>query len=226
MASPISYTSGGQTVQAKLYLPPSPTKGVVVIAYGIDGLFDNERGPWATMIGGYAEDLAGAGAVALIPDYLAATGTAPGAEALDTRLARRDVWAAMIADAVGPAKSYAAAGSRVGLLGFSFGGHLCLRERARADALSAYFAPVETGIGPAVGGRSPSHAELHHGDADRLVASSDATAIDATLRAEGVATHLDTYPGANHGFVGGDPDNTAARARSKSATLAFFAAHL
>lgn len=51
-----------------------PAGSPVMIAYGSDGLVDNERGLWETMILGYAVKLSVAGTTALIPDYFGMTG--------------------------------------------------------------------------------------------------------------------------------------------------------
>jgi hypothetical protein len=55
MATQITFVSKGNAVQAELYRPSVgeagvALAGVVVIAYGSDGLIDNQIGPWATMI--------------------------------------------------------------------------------------------------------------------------------------------------------------------------------
>jgi dienelactone hydrolase len=222
MATTITFASGPSRVSAELYTPAAPGKGVIVIAYGSDGLVDNKHGSWKTMIRGYAEELAKAGAVAIIPDYLSATGITPGQSAIEVAIAKPETWDALILDAITHAKTHAPSGAKVGLLGFSLGGYLCLRGRRNANALSSYFAPVLTGIGSAVGSRL-THAEIHHGNEDLI---SKAAEIEAELSKEGVTTELYAYPGAVHGFVGDDPANTKARNVSKGRTLAFFAAHL
>ena len=76
MARSVSYASGGKSITAELFEPappPATPTGVVVVAYGSDGLVDNENGPWKTMIEGYAQALAQDGFVALIPDFLVRT---------------------------------------------------------------------------------------------------------------------------------------------------------
>ena len=71
MQNTTSYISGTKSIPAELFQPSSGwAGGVVVIAYGSDGLIDNQHGPWATMIRQYASDLAGKGLTAMIPDFL------------------------------------------------------------------------------------------------------------------------------------------------------------
>ena len=74
----ISFTSDGKQISAEMYKPSAPNGGAVVIAYGSDGFVDNQNGPWATMIRGYAHDLADKGFTAVVPDYFQRTGTKPG----------------------------------------------------------------------------------------------------------------------------------------------------
>lgn len=51
MQAMTNFSSGGTTIPAELYNPAgTPNGGVVVIAYGSDGMND----PWATMIRDYA----------------------------------------------------------------------------------------------------------------------------------------------------------------------------
>jgi hypothetical protein len=53
-----NFTSGGKTIEAELYNPSATANGgVIVIAYGTDGMTDNLNSPWATMIRDYATKL-------------------------------------------------------------------------------------------------------------------------------------------------------------------------
>ncbi|SEJ19838.1 Dienelactone hydrolase [Azotobacter beijerinckii] len=227
MANSINIASGGKAVSAELYTPTTaPPHGLVVIAYGSDGLTDDLNGPWATMIRGYADALAERGFAVLVPDYLAYTDTPPGPAVFKVMLHYRDAWLQAIADSL----DYAAAlpmvdSTHVGLLGFSLGGHLCLRLRAKAKVLVAFFAPMLDGLG-APG--TLTHAQVHHGRADQLPGTGfhNAVAIADVLTREGSAAELCAYPGAGHGFIGKDRANTDARNLSQRRTLDFFLAHL
>jgi dienelactone hydrolase len=227
MVTTITVVSHGKSMTAELYTPTgTPVNGLIVIAYGSDGLTDNLSGPWATMIKGYAVSLAEKGFTALIPDYLKITNTKPGPGVFAMIPQSRNDWQRAISDAIGHAMTLSKIDpGRVGLLGFSLGGHLCLRLRAKAKVLVEFFAPVLDGIG------SPgtlTHAQIHHGKADHVpgTAFPNAGIIADTLKHEGTSTELFPYPGAGHGFIGGDKDNTSARDLSKVRTLSFFQAHL
>lgn len=222
----MSFISNGITIQAELFTPLGTLKGgVIVIAYGTDGMTDNLNGPWATMIRDYANELATKGFVALIPDYLGKTGTQPGLSALELINVYRDTWQSTIADAVTHAKTLPGIDtSRIGLLGFSLGGHLCLRLRTNAKVLVEFFAPELDGIGTS--SSSTLYAQIHRGQADALVPYSNAVKIDKELRADGASSELYPYPGAIHGFLGDDSANADACKQSKVRTLSFFETHL
>jgi dienelactone hydrolase len=61
----------------------TPNGGVVIIAYGSDGMTDDLNGPWASMIRDYANELSRKGFVILIPDYFSKTTTKPGKAELE-----------------------------------------------------------------------------------------------------------------------------------------------
>ena len=227
MTDTITVTSRGKTMTAEFYTPAGTmAKGVIIIAYGSDGLTDHLSGPWATMIRGYADSLVEKGFTVIIPDYLAITETQPGPAVFPQIPHHRDDWQEAISDTINHAKTLAMVdATRVGLLGFSLGGHLCLRLRAKAKVLVEFFAPVVDGIGP---GGTLTHAQIHHGEADSVLGTGfpNAVTIADTLKREGTSTELFPYPGAGHGFIGDDPDNTKARNLSKERTLSFFQSRL
>ena len=227
-----NFTSAAKTIGVELFSPAgAPNGGAIVLAYGSDGFVDNAHGPWATMLRGYATELAGKGFTAVVPDYFQRTGTHPGDIDYENGGARliwlhRDEWQATLGDAVAYAQTLPGVNrQRIGLLGFSLGGHLCLRIRSSAKVLVEFFAPILDGLGP---DRVPSLlAQIHHGRGDKLVAFDDnAKRIDQELRAGGVTTELWSYAGAKHGFAGDDASNTKARTLSKTRTIDFFTAHL
>jgi dienelactone hydrolase len=228
MTETANFTSRGQSISAELYTPASiTTNGLITIAYGSDGLFDYPPDRlWATMIRGYAEALAQRGFVVLIPNYLAATKTESGPSVSNLIPKYRDFWQEAVSDAIDHGKTLPGVDTtRVGLLGFSLGGHLCLRVRAKAQVLVEFFAPVLDGIGPP---GKLTHAQIHHGEADDFPGTGfpNAISIENTLKAEGASPELCRYPGAGHGFVGSDPKNTEARELSMKRTIAFFDSYL
>tara|TARA_R110002073_G_scaffold96276_2_gene222579 strand:- start:1945 stop:2712 length:768 start_codon:yes stop_codon:yes gene_type:complete len=222
-----NFTSQGVAITGELYTPAAATNtGLVVIAYGSDGLTDHLTGPWETMIRDYAESLAESGFVALIPDFLAVTGTTPGKTVLLSLIENRDIWQTALSDAIDHGKGLPSVdATRIGLLGFSLGGHLCLRVRAKAKILVEYFAPALDGIGFA---GKLTHAQIHHGKADHFPGTgfANAKAINDELEREGTSTELFAYSGAGHGFIGSDQANSNARKQSKKTTLTFFQTHL
>jgi dienelactone hydrolase len=216
--------SGGVQLPSKLYSPSGTGPGgLVVLAYGTDGFVDNGHGPWQTMMCGYAQELANAGFAALIPDYFAKTGTPHGGAAASSIVQHHDDWSTALVDTVAYSRTLATVDpSRIGMVGFSLGGYLCLRSRAAAKpkALVEYFAPVFEGIG-AKG--SVPHVQIHHGTLDTgPTAFSNATQIEGLLKLEGPDVTLYAYKNATHGFAGKDPANTSAAALSKSRTISFF----
>lgn len=226
MAFDTIWISGGAPqISGELYSPSGTSAaGLVVLAYGTDGFENTERGEWKTMLRGYAEDLAKGGVFAMIPDYFARTGSKHGGAAAKDIEASRDRWSGALVDAVTHARTLARVdGSRIGLLGFSLGGHLCLRARAAAKpkALVEYFAPVFDGIGAR---GSVPHAQIHHGTKDEWPATSfsNAGVIEGLLKLEGKDVELFAYKDATHGFGGHDAANTSAAALSKTRTLTFF----
>ena len=226
MTKTINVTSGARSMKAELYSPTGPAQGIVVIAYGSDGLTDDRSGPWKTMIRGYAFSLAEKGFLTVIPDYLSITGTPAGPAVFDAMAQCRPIWQSALSDATDQVIALSKLDpKRVGLLGFSLGGHLALRLRSKAKVLVEFFAPVLDGIGPA---GSLTHAQIHHGKADHTPGTGfpNATAIESTLKHEGTATELFPYPDAGHGFIGTDKANQDARNLSKARTLTFFQAHL
>ncbi|HBH74170.1 MAG TPA: hypothetical protein DDY43_12225 [Synechococcales bacterium UBA10510] len=212
----------GQVLSSEFHAAStSSTKGAVVIAYGSDGLTDHLNGPWATMIREYAQGLAPLGFHTLIPDYLGFTNTAPGMAALELIPYRRSQWEQALEAAISLAGNQAGVHpSHVGLIGFSLGGHLCLRLRHQVQVLVSFFAPVLDGLGPSGSLRS---AQIHHGTADKTPGTGfeNAAAIEQLLKVEGTTVEMHAYPGAGHGFKGSDLANQQARQLSMSRTLTF-----
>ena len=235
MFKTIRIDSVGSSFSADVYSPASTApSGVIVVAYGTDGLRNTENGPWETMIRGYAETLSQNGLVVVIPDYFLATGTTPGLIAAAEIFEKRDRWQQVIQNTIDFVKHRMPIvdPDKVGLLGFSLGGHLCLRLRSEANAVVEYFAPLFPQLG-GIGIRSASGSslvvEIHHGEADHgpgTTFTENALEIAKQLKSEHTPTQLFSYPGAGHGFVGNDAANANARADSMSETVTFFVANL
>jgi dienelactone hydrolase len=230
MTPTTNFKSNGKIIRAEIFdAVGTPNGGLVVVAYGSDGMTDNLSGPWATMIRDYAHALSALSFTTMVPYYFESTNTAPGLRAMETIPMHRDTWQATVADAIAHAKTLRGAdAARIGLLGFSLGGHLCLRLRASAKVLVEFFAPEALefgGLGPAP--PLTLHAQIHHGKADSLVPfEPNATHIESQLKREGASCELFSYPGVGHGFSGSDTSNTAARRDSRQRTLDFIQKYL
>lgn len=224
----IDIPTGAPQFTAELY-SPSGTKatGLVVLAYGTDGFVNNERGPWKTMMRGYAKDLAKRGLFALIPDYFAKTGSPHGGDAINDIVTKRHDWATALVDTVTLAKTLARVDpSRIGMLWFSLGGYLCLLSRAAAKpkALVEFFAPIFDGIGPA--GTVP-FVQIHHGSNDQPPTSfKNAIVIEGILKLEHSDVSVFEYLGATHGFASKTAADQKASSDSKASTLKFFETRL
>jgi len=224
----IAIPPGTPAITGELYKPAGTAKtGLVVLVYGTDGNVDNAHGPWKKMMGGYAEALAARGFFALIPDYFARTGSKHGGPAVDDIATKRPDWATALVETVTHARTLAGVDpARIGVLGFSLGGYLCLLTRAAAKpkALVSYFAPIFDGLG------APGHvpfAQLHHGKKDNPPTDvSNVATIARILTAEKTDVEKFEYEGATHGFAGPTAADTNAAADSKARTLKFFETRL
>ena len=221
----IGIDSHGTPIQVEFFAPASASNGgAIIVAHGSDGM--NE--PWAGMIHEYATELAGKGFTVLIPHYLEKTVTTPGPQVFSEMRKNLPSWEEAVNDTIAHTKTMPGISpSQVGLLGFSLGGHLCLRLRASAQAVVEFFAPelVELGGIGSAGGKTP-RVQIHHGLADLLVPFSDTEDIVVALKREGTAAEVFSYEGAGHGFAGTDPNNSTARSSSKARTLDFFQKYL
>jgi dienelactone hydrolase len=225
MSNQISVNSHGTPIQTDLFSPAgTPNGAAVIVVHGSDGMAE----PWAAMIRDYATELAANGFNALIPSYFGKTGTTAGLNVLMEIPANLLSWVEAVSDTLANAETLPGiTASRVGLLGFSLGGHICLRLRGSVNVLVEYFAPKLDGLGGQrpVGSSAPD-VQIHHGLADLVVPYADAQAIQAALELEGTKPEIFPYEGASHGFAGADPNNATARRSSKDRTLAFFEKHL
>ncbi len=221
---PVDIPGGTTPIKGELYKPSGTgATGLVVIAYGTEGWKD----PWTEMMRGYARELADRGVLALMPDYFARTGTTHGGAAGAEIAAKQDQWVGALVDSVAFARTLPRVDpSRIGMLGFSLGGYLCLRARAAAKpkALVEYFAPIFEGIGAR--GAVPL-AQIHHGTGDRAPTDfTNAAVIEGILRLEGTDVKTFKYDKATHGFAGTSAADRTAAADSKAETVNFFATRL
>lgn len=232
---PASFDSGGQAIPWETFEPTAGNGAAIILVYGSDGMAQ----PWDEMIRGHAKALAAEGFLAIIPDYFVkGAGVAHGnsAKVFGEILTKHDEWGIAVEDAAKAAgKLPGVKSQRIGFLGYSLGGFLCLRARRYARALVAYFAPhkfptfgvsaVLSGLGPSA--KSPLIVQIHHGGADSLVPYDlHALPIEAEIKAEGATVALIKYDKAGHGFIGSDSANRKALADATKATIEFFKTNL
>jgi dienelactone hydrolase len=96
-------------------------------------LADHLNGPWAMMIRAHGDAHAGLGFLVLIPGVLGFTGTNPDLEGLEMIHLKRSLWESALTAAASNAALQQAnvTSSHLALLGYSLGGHVCLRLRHR-----------------------------------------------------------------------------------------------
>jgi dienelactone hydrolase len=233
---PDTFKSHGRDIPVEVF-PGAGTgpRPAVVVVYGTRGM----NAPFGDLIRGFAKKLAASGCTAFIPDYFKGTGTpaSTGGEGdivvMTAVQPSRDQWVATIGDGL----AYAAARSdvradRLGLLGFSLGGHVTLRaaKGASGNAVKAavsFFAPIEMppfgGIGGDIDKLPP--LQIHHGKDDGPpVAPAESRALENLLVAAGKLKDRDYeifyYDGQGHGFTG------QAAVTSEKRTVDFFATKL
>jgi len=233
METPTSFGNPSNPVHAKMFEPSGESKrAAVVIAYGTQGM-DVRFGP---AIKEFAQYLAAHGYLTMIPDYLGHTGTAAGLEGPLLAFATHvGDWVQVLRDAM----AYAAGRSdveddRIGLLGFSMGGHLALRAAfagpgPKAGAVVDFFAPINqqpwfsSGLGGDLSTLPP--VQIHHGTADGFVDISQSKDFEAALKRAGKQTNKDLdacyYPDQGHPF-----QSPAAVADSQQRTREFFDRHI
>jgi dienelactone hydrolase len=213
-----TFKSHGHDVPLELFAGSGAgRRPAVVVAYGTRGM----NFPFGDLIRGFATKLAASGCTTLIPSYFDATGT-PSSTNVDGDAVvmgavqlHRDQWVATLSDCL----AYAAARSdvradRLGLLGFSLGGHLTLRAAKRQDsnavrAAVSFFAPINQapfgGIGGDVDKLPP--LQIHHGEKDGPpVSPAESRALERLLVVAGKVKGRDYeiffYEGQGHGFTG------------------------
>jgi dienelactone hydrolase len=230
-----TFNSGGKSITVDLSLPAAGgLHPAIVMAYGTEGLGVIRGYDAGAAIRDCAKYLADRGFVVLVPHYFERTQTPPGLQTvLPVYAQHRDEWL----DTLGDCLNYAASRTadvdknKIGLLGFSLGGHLALR-RAKdgagiaVGAVVEFFAPISMlpgGLGDHIGNLPP--VQIHHGDSDPIIASTQSGELEGLLVAAGKVPGVDyerhNYHGEGHGFRG-----APAIKSSKQRTADFFKKHL
>ena len=234
-----TFESGGKHISVELFMPTvSGLHPAVVVAYGTEGMGkgitpDHDVG---AAIRGYAEHLASAGFVALIPHFFERTGTPEGFQTVMPVYAlHHDEWLDTLGDCLKFAVSRPEVDKKIkpGLLGFSLGGHLALRRAkiktgVAVGAVVEFYAPISkspfNGLGDHLGDLPP--IQIHHGGkSDHIVESTQSDELERLLvaagKVKGVGYERHDYLDEGHGFRG-----VAAIKASKQRTADFFKKHL
>ncbi len=235
--TPERFPSTAGPIPVDVYSPVSSNKlPAVLILHGTLGL----KAPFGTDIVSFATALNDQGIAAAIPHYFESTHTHAGDEAMQGIFTHLPAWKA----ACEAAWDFVAAdarfdGARLGVLGFSLGGHLALRLAMTPPAGRKFKAVVDF-FGPTLtpevqGDWSALPATLiHHGTADPLPIANSMHAVNELRAAGRTVTELTfglaagpaadyqfvKYPGEGHGFKG------AALSGSRESTVSFLKGHL
>lgn len=221
------FASAGGPVQVEVFLPKAPGRHpACLILHGTFGLLPQYRGD----IVSFAEALADQGVVAALPHYFESTGTSAGLPATVAVNSRLPQWRAACGAALGFMHDHSRVNAgRLGVLGFSLGGHLAMSlgmtppAGASLKCVVDFFGP--TIDPPLVGNRAAMPPILiHHGEGDELVSILNSERLVAQLmgagKTEGLGFKFIRYPGQGHGFAGAALDS------SRSATIEFLTAVL
>ena len=199
-----TFVSQGTTLPIEVFEPAGPgPHPAVVIAYGTDGM-TNGNPDLVTHSGDairhFADELAKAGIVALIPDYFEITRTRPGLNALNAANTPSNVqaWVQVVEDAMVYADNRVGTDKkRIGLLGFSLGGHVVLRAGKEATTVKARavveFSGPTTIYGLGAGLGDLPFLQVHHGEKDMIVPRAQTDALDTALAAAGKKKGVDYF---------------------------------
>jgi dienelactone hydrolase len=204
-----SISSGGRPIHEDVYLPESRAKApAVLILHGTFGLLP----PFGADIASFGDTLAKKGIATTIPYYFESTGTDPGEKAMTLIGVHLPTWKIACSDALsGMAADARFDAKRLGIIGFSLGGHLALTLALRSFGTTSLKCVVDF-FGPTVA--PPLEGDLsklppvliHHGTDDRVVPISESKRLIDRLKASGKTEHKDyefvQYMGQGHGFTG------------------------
>jgi dienelactone hydrolase len=227
-----TFDSGGKHISVEQFLPAvGGLHPAVVVAYGTEGLGVILGHDAGAAIRDFARHLATKGFVVLLPHFFERTDTPEGFQTvLPVYTRHRDEWLDTLDDCLNlvASRTTEVDKTRIGLLGFSLGGHLALRRSKIGTGIAIgavvdFFAPISSppfnGLGDHLGDLPP--VQIHHGASDQVVPSTQSDELErllvATGKVKGVDYERHSYPGEGHGFRG-----AAAIKLSKQRTADFF----
>ena len=233
---PLTFKSHGDDITLEHFagagVGPRPA---IVVVYGTRGM----NSPFGESIRSFAGKLAASGCTAFIPHYMETTKTAAStnldgdAVVMTAVQTHRDTWIGALGDCLADVAARSDVRSdRLGMLGFSMGGHLTLRAakgpRGKAvQAVVSFFAPINqwpfNGLGGDIDKLPP--LQIHHGSADGPpVSPAESRALESLLVAAGKVKDRDYeihfYEGQGHVFTG------EATKKSEARTVDFFGKRL
>lgn len=199
-------------------MPASPGRHPgCLILHGTFGLLPEFRPD----IVSFAEALAEAGVVAVLPHYFDRTATPAGPNILPLIPQLLPDWLATCGDALLFARNHPRIDAgRLAMIGFSLGGHIVLTlgmappEGTTLKCVVDFFGPT---LAPRLRGDRAAlpPVQIHHGVADTLVPIVESEQLVSELRAvgktDGLGYQLLRYPGQGHRFTGEDLDRSRAR---------------
>jgi dienelactone hydrolase len=220
-----TFTSNGQSVTLDVFPVKSPGRHpAVLILHGSFGLMPQYKKD----IVSFADALLANGIASAMPYYLQSTKTEPGPGVLPLMTSKSPTWRQACSDALTVIAADARFDvARLGILGFSLGGHLALSlamDPPVGVALKCvvdFFGPTST--------LEPHWTEMppllvFHGTDDRLVSPSESAYLVKQLEGVGKKKGRDYFydpsKGESHGFQG------AALTKSRDATVEFFKTRL
>lgn len=219
---PEKFTSGGNPVTGEVFLPTTAGKHpAVLILHGTFGLMKEYRAD----IVSFADALVAKGIAATMPHYLESTDTEPGMGVLEVMGKNLPTWKKACSDALAVMASDARFDTtRLGVIGFSLGGHLALSlgmappTGVALKCIVDFFGPTTQAPLETNWSRLPPLL-IHHGTKDPLVPFSESEYLVAQLEKAGKKKDRDfffeAYEGEGHGFKG------AALTKSRDATIEF-----
>lgn len=222
-----SYTSQSHAIAADVFTPPASGRHpACLVLHGTFGLLPEYRAGLFS----FAQTLADAGVLAVLPHYLERTGTPPGPSAELAIAQSLSDWVSACADGLVFAANHTRVDAgRLGAIGFALGGHIAMTlamsppPGTTLKCVVDFFGPT---LAPKLAGRRASMPplQIHHGTGDEIVDIAESEQLVNELRAAGKVKGLGyeffRYPHQGHGFSGADLVSSRVR------TVAFVKASL
>jgi acetyl esterase len=241
--SDASYESGGKTIKATRFEPPTPGKyPAIVLLHGLDGFEKNEA-----TYSGVARRLADQGYVVLVVSYFDGLAAKEedfaffkanvkdqfnGDGGKDRKRIARCFGDCMtvVSDGVKHVRKLPGVdGERIGLVGFSLGGYLAMAVAAQGDLKITAVVELFGGLPPEIREQVKNLPPtlIFDGDKDTVVPVESATQLHELLDKSKIVNEIKVYEGVGHVFEGRDGKfNVLAACDAATRTTAFLERHL